>query len=224
MITLTDLIKNRFLEDFTEITMEKLLTALILTAILSCVILVIYRVTYKGVSFNRSFALSLVLLALVTSLAILTVSSNVVLSLGMVGALSIVRFRTAVKDPMDTIFMFWAIVTGIAAGAGLTVVAVIATLVISLIFLIVHFASVKATGHSALMTIRYEASAEEEVKKALESGMRCRIKSCSSRKGAQEMILEVQMDAKAQAAYDALRAVSGVNEVNLAAYNGKTML
>jgi len=223
MLTITDLIKNRFLEDFAQITMGDLLTALLLTAVLSCFILIVYRVTYRGVSFNRSFSLSLLLLALVTALAILTVSSNVVLSLGMVGALSIVRFRTAVKDPMDTIFMFWAIVTGIACGAGLVLIAVAATLVIGLVFILAHIFGNKAYAASCLMVIRYEKEAEEDIRAAV-SSTRSRIKSCSSRGGAQEMVLEMRMDAKAQAAYEAIRDLPGVREVNMAAYNGKTVL
>ena len=105
-MSISDLIKNKFVEEFTAISVGTLLTTLLLSFALGLFVLVIYRVTFGGVSFSKSFALSLVMLSMVTSLAILTVRSNVVLSLGMVGALSIVRFRTAIKDPMDTVFMF----------------------------------------------------------------------------------------------------------------------
>ena len=117
-MSISDLIKNKFVEEFTAISVGTLLTTLLLSFVLGLFVLVIYRVTFGGVSFSKSFALSLVMLSMVTSLAILTVRSNVVLSLGMVGALSIVRFRTAIKDPMDTVFMFWSIVIGIITGAG----------------------------------------------------------------------------------------------------------
>ena len=106
-MSISDLIKNKFVEEFTAISVGTLLTTLLLSFVLGLFVLVIYRVTFGGVSFSKSFALSLVMLSMVTALAILTVRSNVVLSLGMVGALSIVRFRTAIKDPMDTVFMFW---------------------------------------------------------------------------------------------------------------------
>ena len=105
-MSISDLIKNKFTEEFTAISVGSLATTLLLSFLLGLFILIVYRLTFTGVSFSRSFALSLVMLAMVTSLAILTVRSNVVLSLGMVGALSIVRFRTAIKDPMDTVFMF----------------------------------------------------------------------------------------------------------------------
>ena len=129
-MSISDLIKNKFVEEFTAISVGTLLTTLLLSFALGLFVLVIYRVTYGGVSFSKSFALSLVILSMVTSLAILTVRSNVVLSLGMVGALSIVRFRTAIKDPMDTVFMFWSIVIGIITGAGYITVAILAALLL----------------------------------------------------------------------------------------------
>ena len=129
-MSISDLIKNKFVEEFTAISVGTLLTTLLLSFALGLFVLVIYRVTFGGVSFSKSFALSLVMLSMVTSLAILTVRSNVVLSLGMVGALSIVRFRTAIKDPMDTVFMFWSIVIGIITGAGYITVAILAALLL----------------------------------------------------------------------------------------------
>lgn len=129
-MSISDLIKNKFVEEFTAISVGTLLTTLLLSFVLGLFVLVIYRVTFGGVSFSKSFALSLVMLSMVTALAILTVRSNVVLSLGMVGALSIVRFRTAIKDPMDTVFMFWSIVIGIITGAGYITVAILAALLL----------------------------------------------------------------------------------------------
>ena len=134
-MSISDLIKNKFVEEFTAISVGTLLTTLLLSFALGLFVLVIYRVTYGGVSFSKSFALSLVMLSMVTALAILTVRSNVVLSLGMVGALSIVRFRTAIKDPMDTVFMFWSIVIGIITGAGYITVAILAALLLGALFL-----------------------------------------------------------------------------------------
>ena len=100
--------------------------------IAALIINLIYKKTYTGVSYIKAFALSIILLTMVTSLVIRTINSNLSLSLGMVGALSIVRFRTAVKDPIDTIFMFWAITAGIMSGAGLYIVTLIATIIIGL--------------------------------------------------------------------------------------------
>ena len=127
-MSISDLIKNKFVEEFTAISVGTLLTTLLLSFALGLFVLVIYRVTYGGVSFSKSFALSLVMLSMVTALAILTVRSNVVLSLGMVGALSIVRFRTAIKDPMDTVFMFWSVGEGIAIGTKFYDIAIISAI------------------------------------------------------------------------------------------------
>ena len=118
MNNFTDIIKNRFLEEFTAISVQDALIAIALAFALSLFIVFVYRMTYGGVTYSKNFANCLIMLAMVTAVVILVISSNVVLSLGMVGALSIVRFRTAIKEPTDTAFMFWAIATGIICGAG----------------------------------------------------------------------------------------------------------
>ena len=140
-MSISDLIKNKFVEEFTAISVGTLLTTLLLSFALGLFVLVIYRVTYGGVSFSKSFALSLVMLSMVTALAILTVRSNVVLSLGMVGALSIVRFRAAIKEPIEIVYLFWSIASGIVVGAGLLPLALIGSAIIGLILWI--FASRK---------------------------------------------------------------------------------
>ena len=119
--------------------MEHLLLCVGLCFALSLYIILVYRLVYSGVLYSKRFALSLMVLSLVTSVVILAISSNVVLSLGMVGALSIVRFRTAVKDFMDTVFMFWAIVNGIICGAGFVLISIIASLAIGALILAVFY-------------------------------------------------------------------------------------
>ena len=124
-----DMIKKGVVEQFTgTISTVDLVLSLITAVVCALLISYIYKRNYTGVSFTKSFVLSLILLAMVTSLVIRTINSNLALSLGMVGALSIVRFRTAVKDPVDTIFMFWSITIGIMSGAGLYLTTIIATL------------------------------------------------------------------------------------------------
>lgn len=223
-ITFADIINNNFLEEFAEISIESLLIALLLSCVLSCFVVLIYRLTYGGALFNGSFALSLVLLGMITSLVIITVSSNVVLSLGMVGALSIVRFRTAVKEPMDTIFMFWAIVVGITTGAGLVPIAIIATLFIGLVFLLIHQLTGKLKGSQYMVIIRYETRAAAEIKQALSQLPRTRIKSRSVTPAGEELIVELRLNQKTQEAFDRLEDISGVNEVNLISYSGSTVL
>ncbi len=222
--TFTDIIKNRFLQEFTEISMGSMLGALFLAFVLTCFVLLVYRFTYSGVLYNRGFALSLILLSMVTSLVIITVSSNVVLSLGMVGALSIVRFRTAVKEPMDTIFMFWAIVIGITTGAGLIPTAIIATLCIGLIFMAAHLATGKFKTNSYMVIIRYDEDGTDAVKRAMEKAPKSRLKSKTSNAQGEEIVLEVRLDPAAERAFDALKKQPGIKEVNLVAYTGSTML
>ena len=130
MQTLYQNLQSLFLEEFTAISVSDLLVTFFMSLLLGILIAVVYRLTYAGVLFNAQFALGLILLSMITGVIILAISANLVLSLGMVGALSIVRFRTAVKDPMDTIFMFWALATGILAGAGFLLIASLATVLI----------------------------------------------------------------------------------------------
>ena len=134
-----DRIFELFSTELSAVSVEHLLLCVGLCFVLSLYIILIYRLTYSGVLYSRRFALSLMVLSLVTSVVILAISSNVVLSLGMVGALSIVRFRTAVKDFMDTVFMFWAIVNGIICGAGFVLISVLASLAIGVLILLVYF-------------------------------------------------------------------------------------
>ena len=142
-----DVIKNSVLEGFTtgEVTWSQILMTIAIAFVIGLFIMFIYKKTFSGVVFTRSFATSLILLSLVTSVIILTISSNLMLSLGMVGALSIVRFRTAVKDPIDTIFMFWAIAEGIVVGANLYLIAIISTIVIGLLLIVISLFKLKRT-------------------------------------------------------------------------------
>ena len=217
-------IQSLFLEEFSAISVGELLTAVLLSFFLGLFIVAVYRVTYTGVLFQQSFALGLVLLSMVTSLVILTISSNVVLSLGMVGALSIVRFRTAVKEPMDTIFMFWAIVAGIITGAGYVPVAIIATLLIGILFLGLSFAGVRFHSSAYLAVVRYNAASDETVNSALRLLPKYKLRSKNMMGDAFEMVLELKLTEAQRKQVEALRSVEGVQEVNILSYNGGTTL
>ena len=217
-------LQSLFLEEFTAISVGELLTAVLLSFFLGLFIVAVYRVTYSGVLFQKSFALGLVLLSMVTSLVILTISSNVVLSLGMVGALSIVRFRTAVKEPMDTIFMFWAIVAGIITGAGYVPVAIIATLLIGVLFLVLSFAGVRLHSSAYLAVVRYDAAADENVNSALRLLPKYKLRSKNMVGDAFEMVLEPKLTETQRKQVETLRSVEGVQEVDLLSYNGGTTL
>ena len=217
-------IQSLFLEEFSAISVGELLTAVLLSFFLGLFIVAVYRVTYSGVLFQKSFALGLVLLSMVTYLVILTIYSNVVLSLGMVGALSIVRFRTAVKEPMDTIFMFWAIVAGIITGAGYVPVAIIATLLIGILFLGLSFAGVRFHSSAYLAVVRYNAASDETVNSALRLLPKYKLRSKNMMGDAFEMVLELKLTEAQRKQVEALRSVEGVQEVNILSYNGGTTL
>lgn len=223
-MSLKELLESHFLEEFSSITINNLLTTLLFAFILGLFIVLIYRVTYAGAMFSKNFAFCLVLLAMITSLVILVISSNVVLSLGMVGALSIVRFRTAIKEPMDTVFMFWAIAVGIITGAGFTSVALIATLLIGILFLILTLSGTKLGASAYLLVVRYEAELDKDMNKLLAKYFKYKIKSKNMADGAVELVLETRMNEKQMSAATKLRTIDGVSEVNIISYSGSTML
>jgi uncharacterized membrane protein YhiD involved in acid resistance len=221
---MTDIIKANFIEEVTAISVGDLLTTLLLSFALGVFVVVVYRLTYGGVSFSRSFSLSLVMLSMVTSLAILTVRSNVVLSLGMVGALSIVRFRTAIKDPVDTMFMFWSIVVGIITGAGYVVVAILAALLLGVLYLVINLLTGKLSGNAYLVVIRYEEEAEGAVRSRLNNLGKYKLKSRIMNLEETELVVEAKLSAKTMDSLSALLDVDGVSDVNIISYNGSTLL
>ena len=223
-MSISDLIRNKFTEEFTAISVGSLVTTLLLSFLLGLFVLVVYRLTYTGVSFSKSFALSLVMLSMVTALAILTVRSNVVLSLGMVGALSIVRFRTAIKDPMDTVFMFWSIVAGIITGAGYVTVAILATLLVGVFFMVIHLVTGRMNSNTYLVVIRYTQQAENAVRSRLNSLGKVKLKSRNENLEETEIVVEAKLTQKNMDALSALLDVEGVADVNVISYNGSTML
>ena len=145
-MSILDAIKKSVLEGFSaEISVSDILFSLGIAFLAGLFILLIYRITFKGISFNRSFEGTLLMISTISALIVLTISSNLALSLGMVGALSIVRFRTAIKEASDTAFMFWAVAAGITAGAGYFILTILGTLVIGFL----TFVSLKLISHTA---------------------------------------------------------------------------
>ena len=213
MINFTDIIKGKFLEEFSAISMSDALIAIALSFALSLFIVFIYRVTYAGVSYSRSFTGCLMMLSMVTSLVIMVVSSNVVLSMGMVGALSIVRFRTAVKEPTDTAFMFWAIATGIICGAGYITIAILVTLLLGLLFVGVHTLTGKQKYGSYMIVVRYDSESDVESKLSGISGYKMKNKTIAG--NYTELVCEVKLTDVALKKIDFLRNIPGVREVTI---------
>ena len=211
-----DDMRSLFLEEFTAISVSDLLVTFLASLLLGLLIAFIYKLTYSGVLFNYQFALSLVLLAMITGVIILAISANLVLSLGMVGALSIVRFRTAVKDPMDTVYMFWALATGILTGAGFLLIAALATVLIGgAMILLSYLIKRRGKSHSYLLVIRYDSASKGELLHMLKPLQNYKIKSKSVEPNYDEMVLEVQLNQRQMQIVDDLSAIKGVSGVNL---------
>lgn len=139
-MSIKDILKNSFLNQFnTPMDMSRILTSLLCAAVLGVYVFVIYRITCRKAFYSKGFAISLVAIDLITAAVIMAVQSSAIISLGMVGALSIVRFRTAIKDPMDLAFLFWVISVGIICGAALYEIAILASLLITVVMLVLHF-------------------------------------------------------------------------------------
>ena len=213
MTNFTDIIKNRFLEEFTAISIGDALVAIALAFALSIFIVYVYRMTYGGVSYSKNFASCLILLAMVTAVVILVISSNVVLSLGMVGALSIVRFRTAIKEPTDTAFMFWAIATGIICGAGYVALSILVTLLLGLLFVAIHMLSKKYKQNSYMIVLRCDAACNAD--DLLSSFPHCRLKNKNMTAEATELVVEAELSQKDMRQLEDLRTKSGVLEVTV---------
>ena len=213
MISFSDIVKGKFLEEFSAISMGDALTAILLSFVLSLFIVFIYRATYAGVNYSRNFTGCLMMLSMVTALVIMVVSSNVVLSMGMVGALSIVRFRTAVKEPTDTAFMFWAIATGIICGAGYVTIAVLVTLLLGLLFVAVHAIGGKQKYGSYMVVVRYDAGSEVEAKLSNVSGYKLKNKTMAG--SYNELVAEIKLTDAGLQKIDYLRNIPGVREVSI---------
>jgi len=225
-----DIIKNKFLEEFTDVSLTEILIAVSLSCLLGMFIVLIYKMTFSGVVFNRSFAIGLVLLPMVTALVVLCISSNIVLSLGMVGALSIVRFRTAVKEVMDTIFMFWAITVGIVTGAGFIMVAIIATVAIGVLFVLISWGgnflekSGLGSGSGYIIVMLYDQRVEKAVMSALDKFPKYKVKSTSLSGNYAELVIELKMTQKDLDLLKTIKAIKGVEEVNAVSHAGSTIL
>lgn len=191
-----DLIKNSVIKEFTgTVTVGSIMLAILISFVISLFIVYIYRKTFTGVVYSKSFILCIILLSMITALIIKTISSNLALSLGMVGALSIVRFRTAVKEPVDTAFMFWAIAAGIMAGAGLYLIALIGSILLGVIYYISFGMGFKFKSQY-LLVLRYSLISEDEIVKRVHSLPKYKLKSKSYSKNVIESTYEVELFGK----------------------------
>lgn len=222
-MTFNDIFKSSFLENVTSISILDMVLALVLAFGIGLFIFVVYKKTFSGVMYSSSFGVTLVALTMITTVVILAVTSNVVLSLGMVGALSIVRFRTAIKEPLDIAFLFWSIAVGIVLAAGMIPLAVIGSVVIGIILLI--FANKKSYVNPYIVVIQCDNhDSENKVKAFLDSQTeRCVVKSKTAQKGAIEMNMEIRLKGDNTDFINTISEMNGVRSAVLVSYNGDYM-
>ena len=213
MINFSDILKGNFMAEFSAITVSEMLIAIALSFVLCLFIVFIYKITYAGVCYSRSFAACLIMIGMVTAVVIQVITSNVVLSLGMVGALSIVRFRTAVKEPSDTAFLFWAIATGIICGAGYITISILATLILGVLFVGVFVFGKKTKNATYMVVLRCngDSAAEEE----LSSMPGFKLKNKTMNATSTELVAEVYLGRKGLHDLDQLRTYPGVTEITV---------
>jgi len=205
------------LSNFTPFNVALVLFAALVAGL---IISLIYRKTYRGVLYSPSFALTLIMLTLVTAPVVMAIGSNVALSMGMVGALSIVRFRTAVKEPLDTAYMFWAITMGILLGAGQYLISLVVVIAISLILLGLNFLHFRSAG-SYLLVMHYDDYAEHDIETSLRHLKACRLRSKTVTRAGSEMTYEVRLDEKSDLV-GRLLDIDGVHDATLVACNTET--
>lgn len=219
IINIKDLFKKSALklDSFVNISYVDVAFGLGLSVLIGLFIFYIYKRTFRGVVYSYNYNITFVLMTMITSLVIMTISTNIVLSLGMVGALSIVRFRTAIKDPLDVAFMFWAIAAGIATGAGVYPVSVVGSLLIGLVILVMSRHKMKDSAY--LLVIHFNETANDQVKLQLKK-LKHVLKSKTVRKDQIEMTVEVRLKDDNTGFVHAISEIEGVRDAVLVSYNG----
>ncbi len=222
-MTFQDIFKSGFLENVNAISVLDMTAALLLSFAMGLFIFYIYKKSYCGLMYSAAFGATLVALTLITTLLILAVTSNVVLSLGMVGALSIVRFRTAIKEPMDIAFLFWSIAVGIVLAAGFIPLAVFGSVFIGLVLLI--FSGRKTAEKPYILVVHCETEEKEKEAESYikESVKALSLKSKSVSPGRIELNYEVRLKEEETAFVTALSEIEGVGNIVLVSYNGDYM-
>ena len=220
-MSVQDFIKKSILESgvFDGVTVTNAALGLLTALIMGAVIYFVYKRFYTGVIYSRSFAITLVGMTVLTAMVTLAISTNIVISLGMVGALSIVRFRTAIKDPLDLLYLFWAITTGITSGAGMYVLVLVAAVVMTVMVII--FYSRQQKGRIYILVVHY--TGDEAGDNIIRSFGKIKyfIKSKTLRKEKIEMAIEVFCKNNDTFFMEKIRAIDGVEDATLIQYNGE---
>lgn len=221
-MTFQDIFKSGFLENMGSISLLDSVIAMGMAFLLGMYIFFIYKQTYSGVMYSSGFGVSLIAMTLITTLLIMAVVSNVVLSLGMVGALSIVRFRTAIKEPTDLMFLFWSIAIGIVLAAGLIPLAVFGSIFIGL--LLILFSRGSKTDTPYILVVHCSGEQETQVRECIAAGTRkMSLKSKSVTGDRTELNYEVRLKDEETGFLNTLNEMPGVSHVILVSYNGDYM-
>ena len=223
MTTFNDLFKSSFLEKVSSFSALDMVIAMALALALGLFIFLVYKKTFSGVMYSQSFGVSLVGMTLITTLIILAITSNVVLSLGMVGALSIVRFRTAIKEPIDIVFLFWAISAGIVLGAGLIPLAVFGSVFVGLILLALVNKKSRENPYILALACDDEKAEQEAAALTASSVRRCVTKSKTVSSAGIELTWEVRLESTSAGFVNRLAQIPGVRSAVLVSYNGEYM-
>lgn len=219
----SDIFKSSFLENINTFSLLDVLLTLGLAFILGLFIYIVYKKTYSGVMYSDAFGVSLIAMTMITSLVIVAVTSNVVLSLGMVGALSIVRFRTAIKEPMDIAFLFWAIGVGIVLGAGLLPLAIIGSAIIGVMIVIFSTRKVGLTPYILVVNCNGKEAQKATDELVLKAAKKSILKSKAVSKDGIELTYEIRLKGDDSEVVNEISDLDGVENVVLVTYNGEYM-
>ena len=222
-MTFNDIFKSSFLESVSTFSVTDTLLGMVFALLVGLFIFVIYKKTLTSVMYSSGFALTLVGMTSVTTLVIMAVTSNVVLSLGMVGALSIVRFRSAIKEPLEIVFLFWAMAAGIVIGAGLIALALIGSVIIGAI--LIGLARYRRDDHPYMLVLRcLDESGEKAAMELLDTNKETmRVKAKTVTADGIELSVEVRLKDSSTAFMNKLCALDGVASAALVSYNGEYM-
>lgn len=217
MTNFQDIFKKGFLQETGNLTLEGFLMSMLAAFICGMIVYGVYRYFFKGVIYNNNFNILLVLTSMVTCFIVIVISSNVVLSLGMVGALSIVRYRTAVKDPLDVGFLFWTVAVGVTCGAGLYIISLLGTIFISVVYILLI--KIKNPKRLFILIVKYKNENSVNVLRELESIPKI-LKNKTNVKGFTEFTYEVRLKGDNTAFTNKLSSIEGVENVVLVEYTG----
>ena len=220
-MSFSDVFKTSFLESVESFTVTDLLIGMLFAVIISLFIFWVYRKTFTGIMYSPGFSLTLIGLCLVTTLVIMAVTSNVVLSLGMVGALSIVRFRAAIKDPMEIVFLFWSIAVGIVIGAGMIPLALAGSVIIGVILML--FANRKQIGVPYILIVNCDGDESEKaaVDAARSSVSKYMTKAKTVNASGVELTASVRLKDGETAFINRISSIEGVSNATLVSYSGE---